>query len=128
MQVPENPREIAVSRYDPDFLYRLPGREWQLLLGPQTGESQRMTMSIATFPAGSAPPLHVHPDEEEMVYVLAGTGRLVNEGEDVRLEPGVAFRVPVGARHGAVNDGDAPLRLLCVFDPPVMPGSYEAGR
>ena len=128
MQVPDNPREITVSRYDPGFLYRLPGREWQLLLGPQTGESHRMTMSIATFPPGSAPPLHVHADEEEMVYVLTGRGRLVNELDDVQLEPGVAFRVPVGVRHGAVNDGDEPLRLLCVFDPPVVPGSYEAAR
>jgi quercetin dioxygenase-like cupin family protein len=122
-----SPGSIAVSRYDPDHLHRLPGRDWQLLLGPQTGESTRMTMSIATFPPGPAPDLHVHPREEEMVFVLSGRGRLLNEGEDIILEPGVAFRVASGVRHGALNDGTEPLRLLCVFEPPVIPGSYEEG-
>ena len=121
-----SPRRVATSRHDPAFHYRLPGREWRLLLGPQTGESDRMTMSIAIFPPGSAPPLHVHPDEEEMVYVLRGRGRLLTEDdESIDLRPGVAFRVPVGLPHGAVNDGDEPLELLCMFDPPVVPGSYD---
>jgi quercetin dioxygenase-like cupin family protein len=117
---------VVTSRYDLAHRYDLPGRSWQLLLGPQTGESERMTMSIATFPPGSAPPLHVHPHEEEQVYVLSGRGRLLTEHEPIDLSPGVAFRVPVGYWHGAANDGGEPLVLLCMFDPPVTPGSYEA--
>ena len=117
---------VVTSRYDSEHLYQLPGRDWQLLLGPQTGESERMTMSIATFPPGSAPPLHVHPNEEEQVYVLSGSGRLMTEHDDVPLSPGVAFRVPVGYWHGAANDGDEDLVLLCMFNPPVVPGSYDA--
>jgi quercetin dioxygenase-like cupin family protein len=116
---------IAVSREDPAYRFQLPGREWRLLLGPQTGESERMTMSIAGFPPGSAPPMHVHPVEEEMVYVLAGRGRLLTDGGAVDLAPGVAVRVPPGLPHGAVNDGSEHLELLCMFSPPVVPGSYE---
>ena len=119
------PGGVVTTSYDAEHLYQLPGRDWQLLLGPQTGESERMTMSIATFPPGSAPPLHVHPAEEEQVYVISGTGRLMTNDEDIDLRPGVAFRVPVGYWHGAANDGDEDLVLLCMFNPPVVPGSYD---
>jgi quercetin dioxygenase-like cupin family protein len=121
----EEKLKVAVSTYDDDHLYHLDGRDFQLLLGPQTGESERMTMSIATFPPGSRPPLHVHPKEEEQVFVISGRGKFLTEDDSIQLEPGVAIRVPVGIRHGSINDGDETLRLLCMFNPPVVPGSYE---
>ena len=118
---------VSVSSRTGGRIYRLPGRDWHLLLGPQTASADRMTMSLAVFPPGSAPPLHVHELEEEVVYVLAGTGRLMTPTEPVQLAPGVCFRVPPGLYHGAVNDGDEPLELLCIFSPPVKPGGYEHG-
>ncbi len=117
---------VSKSSRDEGLLYRLPGRNWQLMLGPELQSAERMTMSVASFPPGSAPPGHVHPAEEEVVYVLAGRGRLLAPDQSVYLEPGVCFRVPPGVVHGAVNDGDEPLELLCVFSPPVTPGGYEA--
>lgn len=119
---------VAVSTYDPEHLYQLPGREFQLLLGPQTGESERMTMSIATFPPGSHPDLHRHPVEEEQIFVLSGRGQFLTRDDAIDLEPGMALRVPVGIWHGSANDdGTEDLRLLCMFNPPVAPGSYEPG-
>ena len=99
---------VAVSRFDERHLYHLDGRDWQLLLGPQTGKSEQMTMSIATLPPGSEPPLHVHPMEEEQVYVLTGQGSFLTRTDSIPLQPGVAIRVPVGVwrrRHqiAAVN-------------------------
>jgi quercetin dioxygenase-like cupin family protein len=116
---------VSSSTYDEQHLYHLEGRDWQLLFGPQTGQSERMTMSIATLPPGSEPPLHIHPQEEEQVYVLGGRGRFLTDHDSIPLAEGVAIRVPVGIRHGAINDGAEPLRLLCMFNPPVVPGSYE---
>lgn len=106
--------------------WKLPGRDWRLLFGPQNSATERLTMSLATFPPGSAPPGHVHPTEEEMVYVVAGRGRLLAGDATHALEPGTALRIPPGIEHGAVNDGDEPLELLCVFTPPVTPGGYES--
>lgn len=118
---------ISTGGRDEGPLFVLPGRDWRLLLGPQLGSAERMTMSLAIFPPGSAPPGHVHAIEEEVVFVLAGTGRLLTEHQSIPLSPGVAFRVPPGLVHGAVNDGNEPLELLCMFSPPVTPGGYEAG-
>jgi 2-hydroxy-3-oxopropionate reductase len=116
---------ITFASDDRTRLYHLPGREWALLLGPQNSPSRRMTMSLATFPPGSAPGLHVHRLEDEVVHVLAGRGRLEAERGGGPIEPGAAFHVPAGLWHGAVNDGSEPLVLLCVFSPPVTPGAYD---
>jgi quercetin dioxygenase-like cupin family protein len=116
---------VAISSYDENHLYRLDGRDFQLLLGPQTGESERMTMSVVTFPPDSDPPLHIHPEEEEQIFVLSGRGFFKTEEAAIRIETGMALRVPVGIWHGSANDGDEPLRLLCMFNPPVVPASYD---
>ena len=105
--------------------HHLPGRIWTLLLGPQNSPSRRMTMSRAVFPPGSAPGQHVHEREDEVVYVIAGQGRLWTPDGPIPLWPGSAFHVPARLLHGAVNDGDVDLELLCVFSPPVVPGSYD---
>jgi quercetin dioxygenase-like cupin family protein len=116
---------VAMAGPGDGVLYRLPGRDWRLVLGPQTGSAERMTMSIASFPPGSAPPPHTHAAEEEVVYVISGRGSLHAPGGPYPLEPGVCFSVPPGVEHGAVCTGDEPLDLLCVFSPPVTPGSYD---
>jgi 2-hydroxy-3-oxopropionate reductase len=119
------PGAITFTSDSTTRLYELPGRDWSLLLGPQNSPSRRMTMSLAVFPAGSAPDLHVHRVEDELVYVLSGSGRLEADGGGGELRPGVSFHVPAGLRHGAVNDGAEPLALLCIFSPPVTPASYD---
>jgi quercetin dioxygenase-like cupin family protein len=116
---------IESTHRDVARTWHLPGREWRLLLGPQNSATDQLTLSIATFPPASAPAGHIHAVEEEMVYVLRGRGRLLSADAIVELRPGTALRIPAGIEHGAVNDGDEPLELLCVFTPPVTPGSYE---
>jgi quercetin dioxygenase-like cupin family protein len=115
---------LTVTRRDDATLYRLPGREWRLVLGPQNSGSERMTMAIASLPPGSSPGTHVHELEDEVVYVLSGAGRLLAPSGPFDLVPGVAFHMPAGIEHGAETSGEA-LELLCVFTPPVVPGSYD---
>jgi quercetin dioxygenase-like cupin family protein len=114
----------AISQDDAPGL-DLPGRQWGLLLGPDNVGSTNMTLGFAIFPAGSAPTGHVHPGEEEMVFVLAGRGRITTDSDVVPLSPGVAVYIPAGISHAtAADDGEA-LHLITAFSPPVTPGSYE---
>jgi mannose-6-phosphate isomerase-like protein (cupin superfamily) len=106
-------------------VYPLPGRDWLHCIGPETTAAKNLTVGLSIFPAGSAPPGHVHETQEEVVYVLSGRGRLVAEEATVELEPGTCVYVPVGVHHATVSHGPEPLRLLCAFSPPVAPGSYE---
>src|ERR1039457_5892904 len=118
-------RTLVAVRQEDATLIALPGREWGLLLGPDNVAARNITLGHSIFPGGSAPAGHVHPAEEEMIYVLSGRGRLVVHDKVVDLQPGVAVYIPVGVEHATVASEGEPLHLITVFSPPVVPGSYE---
>jgi mannose-6-phosphate isomerase-like protein (cupin superfamily) len=113
----------AVRREDAT-VFNLPGRDWFLYHGPETG-AQNMTIGFSKFPPGSAPEGHVHPTQEEIIYITRGKGELVSPEGSVPLEPGVCVYIPVGLHHQTVSHGPEPLEMVTSFSPPVVPGSYE---
>jgi mannose-6-phosphate isomerase-like protein (cupin superfamily) len=117
----------SVNREDAP-VFHLPGRDWFLCVGPQNTAAKNLTLGVAVFPAGSAPEGHVHPAEEEVIYIISGTGELVTPEGTIALTPGTSVYIPVGLHHATVSHGPEPLELISVFSPPVIPGSYEAGR
>lgn len=110
-----------------DFgLYQLPGRDWLLCIGPENSDAKNLTVGMSIFPAGSAPEGHVHDIQEEVIYILSGEGELVTTEGTVDLAPGRTVYIPVGLHHATVSKGPQPLRLISIFSPPVIPGSYES--
>ena len=114
----------AVHREDAQ-VHHLPGRDWFLYVGPENTAAQNLTVGYGTFPPGSAPPGHIHPTQEEVVFILSGHGELVTPEGKVSLEPGTAVYIPVGLHHATVSHGPGPLEMVTSFSPPVAPGSYE---
>jgi quercetin dioxygenase-like cupin family protein len=106
-------------------VYPLPGRDWLYYIGPDTAPTQNVTVGLAVFPAGSRPAGHVHPEQEETIFVTRGLGRLVTPEGTADLEPGVSVFIPMGTFHATESDGPDALELVCMFSPPVVPGSYE---
>jgi quercetin dioxygenase-like cupin family protein len=106
----------------------MPGRNWYQFVGPSTAPTQRLSMGVSIYEPGARPAGHVHEAEEETVYCVAGRGRLVCSSGPAELEPGVAVHIPPGTFHSTEADGPDRLELLCIFTPPVVPGSYEKGR
>jgi quercetin dioxygenase-like cupin family protein len=95
------------------------GRDWALLLGPEEGGVRNVTLGYSIYPSGSVPADYPHDEEEELIYVVAGQGRLILP------EPGVAVHIPVGVDHATATDSGQNLELLTVFSPPVISGSHE---
>src|SRR6187200_728302 len=56
--------------------------------------------------------LHYHARTDEIYHVIAGTGSMVLDGEQVELHPGVVVYVPRGVRHKAV--GDLTVLVVCI--------------
>lgn len=104
---------------------QLPGRDWYTYITPADGPARNVSAGISVFPPGSKPQGHVHPAEEEVIYVTRGRGRLVTPEATAELEPGVYVVVPAGTFHATESDGPDQLELACFFSPPVVPGSYE---
>ncbi|MAG68782.1 MAG: hypothetical protein CL471_00555 [Acidobacteria bacterium] len=84
-----------------------------------------MTVGWATFPAGSSPPGHLHPTQEEIIFVTSGNGELVTPEGSVSLKSGTTVYIPIGLHHSTVSHGPGPLEMVTSFSPPVVPGSYE---
>lgn len=105
---------------------KLPGRDHKLIIGPANLGAKNMCFGTAVFPPGPAvAPPHSHPREEEIMYVAAGTGRIIINGVAESLRPGICIYVPPMSEHQLINTGDAPLKVIYVFSPPVVPGSYD---
>lgn len=92
-----------------------------LARGQDTGG--RFTFMRYEAPAGfTGPPLHVHRDLDEAMFVLDGRLR-VRLGEDDHLADAGAFVwMPREVPHAFVNAGDGPARFIGIVSPP---GSME---
>lgn len=108
-------------------VYPLPGRDWLYYIGPEITTTERVSIGLAVYPAGSRPTGHVHPAEEETIFCIRGRGRIVTDEAVAEVEPGVCVHVPPGTFHATQSDGPEELELVCFFSPPVAPGSYETG-
>ena len=64
----------------------------------------------ATFPAGTFVPPHIHPMQDEFVYMLEGTMALVLDGQESSAGPGDLVRLPRGIPHGLFNKSGQPLK------------------
>lgn len=106
-------------------VYELPGRDWYHYIGPEINGAKYLTIGYSVFPAGSAPEGHVHPSQEEVIYIISGRGELVTPEGTAVLEPGTSVYIPVGLHHQTVSHGPGPLEMVTSFSPPVAPGSYE---
>lgn len=69
-------------------------------------------------PPGYVVPPHVHAEEDEVFYVLAGELTLLDgAGQRRLLRPGGTAHLPAGSRHGFRNDTAAPVRFLVMLRP-----------
>ena len=64
--------------------------------------SQLVTMSI---PPKEDIGSEVHPGTDQMLFIVAGAGKAVVNGESIAVEENDVVVVPAGARHNLVNTG-----------------------
>jgi quercetin dioxygenase-like cupin family protein len=67
----------------------------------------------ATFPPGTFVPPHIHPTQDEFIYLFEGRFDLLLDGKDAVATPGDLIRLPMGQAHGIFNKTDQPVK--CFF-------------
>ena len=67
----------------------------------------------ATFPPGTFVPPHIHPTQDEFIYLFEGRLDLVLDGRDFVATPGDVIRLPMGIPHGIFNKSDQTVK--CFF-------------
>ena len=119
---------LEAAHVDNCTVYNLPGRDWFYLIGPQNSGARNLVFGLADFPGGTLATPHTHEAEEEILYVISGTGAIIAKEQEIRFEPGVAVLIPPGIPHQIRADGEETLKVVTVFSPPVIPGAYDRDR
>lgn len=67
----------------------------------------------ALLPPGTFVPPHIHPTQDEFIYVLGGRFDLLLDGQPANAAAGDLIRLPRGIPHGLFNHSGADI--TCVF-------------
>lgn len=71
----------------------------------------------ATFPSGTFVPPHIHPTQDEFIYLLEGRLDLVLEGKEAVAKPGDLVCLPRGIPHGIFNNSGTVAKCLFWVSP-----------
>jgi mannose-6-phosphate isomerase-like protein (cupin superfamily) len=90
------------------------------------GKTQVVVMSIDP---GSEIGEEVHPDNDQVLLLVSGQGRVVLEGEESPFNEGEAVLVPAGTRHNFITEGDQAMKIITTYSPPHHPeGTVHATK
>jgi mannose-6-phosphate isomerase-like protein (cupin superfamily) len=82
-----------------------------------TGE--RSHLVLMSIPASEEIGSEVHPDTDQILFVLDGEGRAVVDGRTSEVEEGDVVFVPAGTEHNLVHtEDDEDLKVATVYSPP----------
>ena len=104
----------------------LPGRHlsWAVGKGGLTS-ALCSTCIIRVAPGEKVRPAHSHPQGEEVIYIIHGTGRVLVAGEVTAVRAGSVVLFPQGAVHMLQNTGTDEMKVVCFFAPATTLENYQ---
>ncbi len=90
----------------------------QWLMDSKHDPQSAQTFGVVEIYPGKHNALHMHPNCEEILYVLSGSCEHVVGNKKVTLHPGDLIRVPIGVPHQAFAIGNEPLRAVISYSSP----------
>lgn len=104
----------------------LPGRELAWVVAPGALKAEHCSACvIRVAPGDKVRPAHSHPNGEEVIYIVRGTGRVLVAGAVSPVTAGSVVLFPQGAVHMLHNTGDEEMKVVCFFAPPTNLENYR---
>jgi oxalate decarboxylase/phosphoglucose isomerase-like protein (cupin superfamily) len=104
----------------------LPGRRLRWVVTRETTNAQHCTMCVIQVqPGQTVRPAHSHPNGEEVIYIVQGSGQVMIEGVVEPVHQGCAVLFPQGSIHMLQNTGDEEMKVACFFAPPSDLSTYR---
>jgi oxalate decarboxylase/phosphoglucose isomerase-like protein (cupin superfamily) len=95
--------------------------DWGLikpLVARENTEGAGVSLMHVVLLPGQGHERHNHPDADEVLYILAGTGeQMVDDETTFPVRPGQAVWIPRGQFHSTVNTGWEPMTILAIYAP-----------
>lgn len=83
-----------------------------------TNRSQVAAMTL-TPGNSTGGPTNQHPNSDQWVYVLAGTGKAIINQKEIKLETGELLLIEAKENHEIISDGSEPLQTFSIYTPTV---------
>jgi quercetin dioxygenase-like cupin family protein len=104
----------------------LPGRNLRWLVNAELlGAKHLSACVIKVAPGETVRPAHSHPNGEEVIYIVAGSGRVMIEGEVSAVREGSVVLFPQGKVHMLQNNGQTEMKVVCFFAPATNLDNYK---
>jgi mannose-6-phosphate isomerase-like protein (cupin superfamily) len=68
---------------------------------------------------------HMHPNTNEIQYILEGTGTIWLGDKEVQVKPGDLVVIPRGTPHGGTKPDGRPLKAIAIKTPPQAPDDVK---
>jgi quercetin dioxygenase-like cupin family protein len=104
----------------------LSGRKLRWIITPESTGARHMSVCLIRVPPGEkVRPAHSHPNGEEAIHVIEGSGRVLVNGEVGTVSPGTTVLFPQGQIHMLQNTGDSEMKVICFFAPATGLDNYK---
>jgi quercetin dioxygenase-like cupin family protein len=104
----------------------LPGRALSWLVAPGALEAEHCSACmIRIAPGDKVRPAHSHPNGEEVIYIVRGSGRVMVDGEVASVKAGSTVLFPRAAVHMLHNTGSEEMKVVCFFAPATSLENYR---
>ena len=70
-------------------------------------------------------PKHMHPNTNEIQYILEGTGTIWLGDKEVTVKPGDLVVIPKGTPHGGNKPNGRPIKAIAIKTPPQAPDDIK---
>lgn len=91
---------------------RFKGGEKEMVIKAYADEKNRIMLNRLI--PGATVGLHTHEGSSEVIYILEGSGKVLYDGEELRIMEGQAHYCPEGHAHSLINDTERDLVFFAV--------------
>ncbi len=103
-----------------------PGRFMRWLANEDSLQAKNLSVCvIRVLPGETVRPAHSHPHSEELIYIIAGSGKVLIENEVGDVRAGSAILFEQGKIHMLKNTGDVEMKVICLFAPATDVDNYK---
>ena len=85
----------------------------------ETGKNTQIV--IMSIEPNSEIGMETHPDNDQVLYLVDGEGKVILNGEEAPFKKGDAVLVKSGTKHNFITVGNSPMKIVTTYSPPHHP-------
>jgi mannose-6-phosphate isomerase-like protein (cupin superfamily) len=82
---------------------------------------QHAQVVLMSIPPGGEIGEEVHADNDQILYLVEGSGRVILDGQPADFSVGDLVLVPAGMRHNFETVGETTMKIITAYSPPHHP-------